>query len=68
MTTREQVMLTRLSHYIFTLHRLEQQGTQVALVFIRLLLAVEFGMSGWEKWRGKIGLRTFKANFPGRLM
>lgn len=58
-------MLTRLSHYIFyTLHRLEQQGTQVALVFIRLLLAVEFGMSGWEKWRGENWFADIQSQFP----
>jgi len=58
-------MLTRLSQLIFcTIQVLEQQGAQFALLFIRLLLAVEFGMSGWEKLRGENWFAEIQQQFP----
>ncbi|HMW47065.1 MAG TPA: DoxX family protein [Cellvibrionaceae bacterium] len=58
-------MLTRLSPTIYhALHALEQQGTQLALLLIRLLLAVEFGMSGWEKFTGENWFAEIQQQFP----
>lgn len=58
-------MLTRLHQSIYhALYALEQQGTQLALLLIRLLLAVEFGMSGWEKLTGENWFAEIQQQFP----
>lgn len=58
-------MLARLHQPIYhALQALEQQGTQLALLFIRLLLAVEFGMSGWEKFTGENWFAEIQQQFP----
>jgi putative oxidoreductase len=58
-------MLTRLGQPIYhAIITLEQQGTQLAILFIRLLLAVEFGMSGWEKFTGENWFAEIQNQFP----
>lgn len=58
-------MLTRLGPLIYhAIITLEQQGTQLAILFIRLLLAVEFGMSGLEKYTGENWFGEIQNRFP----
>lgn len=58
-------MLARLVPPIYhAIITLEQQGTQLAILFIRLLLAVEFGMSGWEKFTGENWFGEIQDQFP----
>jgi putative oxidoreductase len=58
-------MPARMSRPILTiLNTLDQQGKHLALVFIRTLLAVEFGASGWEKLHGENWFAEIQHQFP----